>query len=139
MRLAISTSPSRGEQRDAAHLAQVHAHRIVGATGLVRVVLVALGHRATARLALALASGPALAGGVRGNHLDALGDQQLLPLTDLRRVDEVGGKQAGQLVVGDAPLLLAEVDELLLELVSVNVSDGTGLGHGNLLGSSSYG
>ena len=30
MRLAISTSPSRVKQRHSAHLAQIHAHRVVG-------------------------------------------------------------------------------------------------------------
>jgi hypothetical protein len=53
-------------------------------------------------------------------HLDALVDQSLLPLAELLGVDEVRRQQLVQLVVGDVALLLAEGNELLLELLAVH-------------------
>src|SRR5205085_8676963 len=111
-----------GEQRDRAHLAQVHAHRVV-ALGVGVLLLLALG----ARLG---SGGLFLLGGGAGLRLGRLGLRQLdlvglvddgdvvvaehrHHVVDLIAGDDVGGQRVVDFVVGEKALVAAEREQVL--------------------------
>ena len=109
MRLAISTSPSRVSSGHRAHLAQVHADRIVG-----------LVERAGRQIELELL-GPftgaveqlLFAVGLLGvDDLDAGAPERAEQIVQFVRRRDVGGQQLVHLVVQQVSLLLADGDEL---------------------------
>ena len=100
MRLAIAISPSRDSSFDRPHLAQVHAHRVVGAADVVVVEI-------AARLAVGLLG---LGGGrllvlLALDDVDAELGQHRHRVLDLLRGHLVGGQRGVQLVVGDVATL----------------------------------
>ena len=115
MRLAISTSPFAGEQRDRAHLAQVHAHRVValGVAGVEVLVplffLLLLGRRSgSGRLGL----GELDLGGVV-DDLDVVLAEHRHHVVDLIGGHDVGGQRVVDLVVGQEALLAAAIEQRL--------------------------
>ena len=104
-----------GEQRHGAHLAQVHAHRVVGlADGPGRQVqlrTLVLGG------GLVLLAAQAQAPEVRGlggvDQLDVLLAEHDDDVVDLVAVDHLRRQHVVDLVIGQEPLLLADVDQLL--------------------------
>ena len=109
MRLAISTSPSRVSSGHRAHLAQVHADRVVG-----------LVERAGRQIELELLR--TLAGAVeqlvvavrllRVDDLDPRTAEGAEQVVELVRRRDVGGEQLVDLVVEQVALFLADGDEL---------------------------
>ena len=123
MRLAMAISPSRDKQLDRAHLAQIHAHRIVGALG--RLLGFGLGRRLRRDLDQFAALGLFLLGLLAGALLlvgfGFLGlDDVDAHLADHRQhvLDLLGGDLLGrhdrvELLVGDVAALLGLLDHLL--------------------------
>ena len=120
MRLAIAISPSRDEQLDRAHLAQIHAHRIVGA--LARLGLLGLGDGLGRRRLDEIAAGIIIVVVVLGllflaglfglDDVDAHLVEHREHVLDLLRGDFLGGQNAVELLVGDIAALLGVLDHL---------------------------
>ena len=98
-----------GEQRHRAHLAQVHADRVVGlverARRQVELELLAPSAVRSKRLLV-----PELL--VRVEHLDAGAAERVEQVVQLLRRGDFGRQQLVDLVVEEVALLLADVDEL---------------------------
>src|SRR6202171_4126285 len=110
-----------GEQRDRAHLAQVHAHRIVG-LGVGVLLLLALGARGAVGLLLGLGLGGLRLGRLGLGQLDLVGlvdDGDVVVaehghhVVDLIARDDVARQRVVHLVVGEEALVAAQREQVL--------------------------
>ena len=104
-----------GEQRDGAHLAQVHADGVVGLLQRAgrEVELDVLGLFAGLGLILVAVRACAFA----GEHVDALGVDGGHQVIELVGRGDVAGQQVVDLAIGEIALLFSGVDELLYDLL----------------------
>ena len=106
------------QKLDRAHLAQIHAHRIVGALGRLLGLGLGLGDGRTVAMARGAASAVAapssrLLGLVGVDDVDAHVGQHRHGVLDLLGGDFLGGKHLVQLVIGDEAARLRRLDQLL--------------------------
>jgi hypothetical protein len=105
------------EERDAAHLAEVHPHRILGAADRARREVDRVARLGLDRFlalvegVLDLVQGPWRLGAV--DDVDVHGSEHQHDVVELVRGDQVAGQGIVQLFVGDVALLLARRDQLV--------------------------
>ena len=113
MRLAILHLALAGEQGDRAHLAQVHAHGVVGpglfVVAVVGEALLGITLRVATRLLPAALAASSLETTCTPSSTSIFSQ---LPISD--GLMRSGGSRRPQVIVGDETLLLTEGDELLL-------------------------